>query len=66
MSRPTDDHGVGPEYTVSLPDSASLRERMRAFVSDNGGDVDLKTARQVDADGEDMSTIIIDNRDERV
>ena len=66
MSRPTDDLGVDPEYTVSSPDGASLRDRMRAFITDNGGDVDLKTARQVDADGEDLSTIIIDSRDERV
>jgi hypothetical protein len=65
MSRPTDDTGVDPEYTVSL-DGASLRERMREFIVDTEGNADLKTARQIATDGEDLSTIVIDSRDERV
>jgi|APHM01.1.fsa_nt_gi hypothetical protein len=65
MSRPTDDAGGDPEYTVS-PDGASLRERMREFIADTGDDVNLKTARQIETDSEDLSTIVIDGRDERV
>ena len=65
MSRPTDDPGGDPEYTVS-PDGASLREQMREFIANTDGDVDLKTARQIETEGEDLSTIVIDGRDERV
>ena len=65
MSRPTDDPGGDPEYTVS-PDGASLREQMREFIANREGNVDLKTARQIETDGEDLSTIVIDGRDERV
>lgn len=65
MSRPTDNAGGDPEYTVS-PDGASLREQMREFIADSGDDVDLKTARQRVTNGEDLSSIVIDGRDERV
>jgi len=66
MSRPTDDAGVDAEPTVSMSEGDSLQARMRAFVADNGADIDLKAARQVDAEGDDLSTVVIDSRDERV
>ena len=66
MSRLTDDTGGDVEPTVLISEGDALQARMREFIADNGGDIDLKTARQVDAEGDDLSTIVIDSRDERV
>ena len=65
MTRPADDPDADSE-SMSIPASESLRARMREFIADNGGDIDLKTARQIDAEGNNLSAVVIEDRDERV
>jgi hypothetical protein len=65
MTRPIDDTDVDSE-SMSIPPSGSLRTQMCEFVADNGADIDLKTARQVDAEGNNLFAVVIEDRGERV
>jgi hypothetical protein len=65
MTRPIDDTDVDSE-SMSIPPSGSLRTQMWEFVADNGTDIDLKTARQVDAEGNNLFAVVIEDRGERV
>ena len=43
-----------------------LRERMQAFVTEHGEDVDLKRVRAAVAEGDTLSEIVDEGREERV
>lgn len=66
MSNAADEFGFYADQLLKKSRTNPLRDRMHRFVEEHDDGADLKTARQLDTDGETLSSIVIDDREERL
>lgn len=66
MSDTAEDIGFHAEELLRKSKTGPLRQRMQQFVEEHGDDTDLKTARKDAGDGEALSDIVIEQREERL
>jgi len=66
MSDTAEDPDFQVEHLLNKSKTRSLRERMREFVAEHDGPADLKQLREDVADGDDLSDIVVEDRDERL
>jgi len=66
MSDVADKFGFYADQLLQKSKTNPLRDRMRHFADEHAGDTDLKRVRQLDADGESLSRLVIDDREERL
>jgi len=65
MSDAVDDFGFYAEQLLNKSKTNPLRERMQQFISEHGGEADLKQVRMDVEGGENLSEIVIEDREER-
>jgi len=66
MSSPADETEGDIEHLLTSSESSSLRDQMQQFIKANGGEIDLKAERKIGTDDDSVSSIVINDRDERV
>lgn len=66
MSRPVDEGEGDIEHLLTSSESSSLRDQMQQFIKTNGGEIDLKAERKIGTDDDSVSSIVINDRDERL
>ena len=66
MSRPADETEGDIEQLLTSSESSSLRDQMQQFIKANGGEIDLKVERKIGTDDDSVSSIVINDRDERL
>lgn len=66
MSDTIDESGIDVKRLLNRSKTRSLREQMRTFVDEHGEHTGFKELRETAANGTDVSTIVIDEREERV
>ena len=66
MSRPADETEGDIEQLLTSSESSSLRDQMQQFIEANGGEIDLKVERKIGTDDDSVSSIVINDRDERL
>jgi len=66
MSNTVDDIGFHAEELLRRSKTGPLRQRMQQFVDEHRDDTDLKTARKDAGEGETLSDIVIEQREERL
>lgn len=66
MSDTADEREFRAEQLLNKSKTHALRERMRAFLDSHDGADDLKSLRRQVSGGEDLSDIVVEDRDERL
>ena len=66
MSRFADETEGDIEQLLTSSESSSLRDQMQQFIEANGGEIDLKVERKIGTDDDSVSSIVINDRDERL
>lgn len=65
MSDTADDIGFDGRQLLNKAKTDPLRKRMRTFIAEHE-ERDLKQLREAVRDGDDLSTVVRENRDERL
>jgi len=66
MSDAADEFDFYARQLLNKSKTNPLRERMRQFVADHGADAELETVRVEAVEGDDLSKVVIEDRDERL
>jgi len=66
MSDTAEDRELRAEQLLNKSKTHPLRERMRAFLADHDRSEDLESLRRRVSSGEDLSDVVVEDRDERV
>lgn len=66
MSDAVDDFDFYAKQLLNKSKTNPLRQRMQEFVSEHGEQTDLKQARRAVQDGDTLSDIVIEDREERL
>lgn len=65
MSDVADEFGFYADQLLQKSKTNPLRDRMRRFADEHDDDTDLKQVRKLDTDSGSLSSIVIDEREER-
>lgn len=66
MSDTAEDFDFHARQLLKKSKTNPLRERMRQFLTDHGADADLETIRAEAVEGEDLSEVVVEDREERL